>query len=175
MSPENGGESRSTTAGLHPRMGRSRRRQRAARRSSLEINMAPMMDMTFMLMIFWLVTMSFERAEGILESSLPPVGDSAGVPLPMTPIVIRLTGDVADASGYALHVERFPDGPTRVEALTAFLGEVQLRPGFDAETPVVIVGGDEVLWDHVVGCWNAAVAAGCRRIAFAEPEANRGG
>jgi biopolymer transport protein ExbD len=128
-----------------------------------------MMDLTFLLLIFFLVTTTFERAEGVLESAMPAMGEAAGVPLPITPIVIRLTPDLDDPLDYDLTVERFSDAPARLDGLTAFLRDVQNRPGFDADTPVVIVGDDEVAWDHVVGCWNAALAAGCTTIAFAEP------
>lgn len=156
-------------AGLHPRIGRSRRRHRAGRKPSIGVNMAPMMDLTFLLLIFFLVTTSFERAEGILESAMPQAGDAAGVPLPITPIVIRLSAAAGDDPAYDLTVDRFSDAPRHIEALSAFLQDVLTQPGFDAETPVIIVGGDDVPWDHVVSCWNAALSAGCRQIAFAEP------
>ena len=53
--------------------------------------------------------------------------------------------------------------------LPDFLKLIQQQPGFDEETPVVIIGENDVRWDHLVGCWNAVLRAGCKRIAFGQP------
>ena len=66
-------------------------------------------------------------------------------------------------------MDRFPQAPPGIEALPDFLRGVQKLPGFDRDTPVVIVATNDVRWDHVVRCWNAIILADCRKIAFAEP------
>ena len=150
---------------------RSRRRHQSRRLhrsgSAITLSLAPMIDMTFLFLIFFLVTTTFERAEGILSSEMPREQGRPGVALPVSPIVLRLTP--AGDGGYLLSVDRFDGAPATIEALPDFLAQVHATPGFDRDTPVVIVALDSVRWDHVVGCWNAAVRAGCTRIAFAEP------
>ncbi len=128
-----------------------------------------MIDLAFLFLIFFLVTTTFERAEGILASDMPKRRTHTSVALPVTPIVIRLTPAAHDPAAFSIQIDRFDNDPKTFDALTEFLRGVQTQPGFDAETPIVIVASDEVRWDHVVSCWNAALRAGCKAIAFAEP------
>ena len=60
--------------------------RRGPKRSSavrLTLNLAPMIDVTFLLLIFFLVTTTFKRAEGIFASHLPK---DAGAPTAALPI-----------------------------------------------------------------------------------------
>jgi len=134
---------------------------------------APMIDMSFLLLIFFMTTTRFAQPEGQLNSDMPRYGAGAGsgpfVPLPETPVVIRLRPGDARNEGVNVSVDRFPGAPATLAGLPGFLDQVHRQPGFDAQTPVIIVAENEVLWDYVVGCWNAALRAGCKNIAFAEP------
>lgn len=145
---------------------RTKRRTRSGRRA-IVLNMAPMIDMTFLLFSFVIVTSTFERPEGILAAEMPQQGSA--VALPFSPIVIRLVGTGPSFDDFAIQVDRFQPAPRTIAELPDFLRRIQQQPGFDVETPVVIVSEAEVRWDHVVGCWNAALRAGCKNIAFAEP------
>lgn len=148
---------------------RRRRRRSAVRGLPIAVNIAPMIDVSFLLLIFFLVTTTFERAEGILASDLPQLGAVPAVPLPVSPIVVRLTQTGPGHADYAVAVDRFQNAPRDFGALPDFLRRLQQQPGFDEQTPVVIVAENNVRWDHVVNCWNAALRAGCERIAFGEP------
>lgn len=150
---------------------RDRRRRRRSQRSAapIGVSFAPMIDMTFLLLIFFLVTTTFERAEGILASKMPADKAAAAVPLPLTPIIVRVSQTSADPDEYTLVLDGFSHKPTGFVELADALRHIQDLPGFDEQTPVVIIAGHDVQWDHVVGCWNAALAAGCRRIAFGQP------
>lgn len=147
----------------------SPRRRRSAQGTSIGINLAPMIDVTFLLLIFFLVTTTFERAEGILTSNLPAVGDAQGIPLPISPIIVRLTQTGEGHEDYAISIDSFENVPQRFGALPEFLHQIQGQPGFDKRTPLVIIAQQDVRWDHLVGCWNAALRAGCERIAFGQP------
>jgi len=160
-----GGDHPSDTGGIvHFRP----RRRRAPRElTALTLNLVPMIDVVFQLIIFFVVANTFERAEGILPSRLPRQSGLANqVASPIIPIVIDLeqTGD--GPTDYVIRVERFVNTPTTFNELAAFLRDVQSHPGFDDETPVVIRAANDVLWDHVVGCWNAAVRAKYKSISF---------
>ena len=147
---------------------RAKRRIRSGGRS-IVLNMAPMIDMTFLLFSFVLVTSTFERPEGILAAEIPQQAGAPAVALPFSPIVIRLVGTGPSVDDFAIQVDRFQPAPRTIAEIPDFLRQIQQQPGFDVETPVVIVSEAEVRWDHVVGCWNAALRAGCKNIAFAEP------
>jgi biopolymer transport protein ExbD len=135
----------------------------------IAVNLAPMIDVTFLLLIFFLVTTTFERPEGVLASDLPRVGGTQAVPLPISPIVVRVSLSGPGDDDYLLRIDRFETRIDSIDALPDVLRQIQQQPGFDTETPVVIIAANDVRWDHVVGCWNAALRAGCSRIAFGEP------
>lgn len=144
------------------------RRRRRQRHDPMGINLTPMIDVTFLLQIFFLVTSSFERPEGLFPSRLPAHGEGAAVSavLPISPIVIRLS---QDGERYRIRVDHFTHAPVSFVDLASFLKDVQGNPGFDDETPVALIPDPDVAWDHVVGCWNAAVRASCKNIVFGNP------
>jgi len=128
-----------------------------------------MIDMSFIMLIFFLVTTRFEQPEGVLASRLPRDSGVPRVALPISPVVVRLSPTGESLEDYAISIDRFRGVPQDFDALPAFMREIRQRPGFDEQTPVVIVADDDVCWDHVVNCWNAALRAGYEKIAFAEP------
>lgn len=144
------------------------RRKRAPREATvLTLNLAPMVDVVFLLLIFFIATTTFERPEGLLPSQLPKQsGLASEVAPPIMPIVVHVVQTGRGPTDYSIRVENFVDTPTTFNELASFLKAIQSEPGFDDETPVVIQAASEVLWDHIVGCWNAAVGAGCKRISF---------
>jgi biopolymer transport protein ExbD len=136
---------------------------------TIAVNFAPMIDVTFLLLIFFLVTTTFERAEGILASQMPKDSGQRSVALPLSPIVVRHSQESDRHGDFLIRLDRFPNQPATFLELTETIRQIHELPGFDHETPVIIVAGDDVRWDHVVGCWNATVRAGCRSVAFGEP------
>ena len=146
-----------------------RRRRRVSRGSDIALNFAPMIDVTFLLLIFFLVTTTFERAEGLLASDMPRDDRGMGVALPISPIVVRLMQTGVGHDDFSITIDHFDVALHGFADLPASLIAVREQPGFDEQTPVVIVADDGVRWDHVVNCWNAALRAGCKRVAFAEP------
>ena len=160
---------RSEGNGAEARRRRMTSRHRRENGVTIAIDFAPMIDVTFLLLIFFLVTTTFERAEGILAAQMPKDSGAPAVALPLSPIVVRVTqlSDVHD--DFAISIDRFPHEPETFPELTETIRNIHELPGFDRETPVIIVAGNDVRWDHVVGCWNAALRAGCQSIAFGEP------
>ncbi len=167
---------RETTGSTHThfrekeaRRERKRSREQRRRGNAIRINMAPMIDMTFLLFSFVIVTSTFERPEGVLASQLPEQSGGSTVALPFSPIVIRLTQTGDGENDYSIAIDRVRQAILSLDGLPPVLRQLRGQPGFDETTPVVIVADDEVRWDHVVACWNAALLAGCENIAFAQP------
>jgi biopolymer transport protein ExbD len=149
---------------------RRRRRRSGSEPQSIGLTLAPMIDMSFTFLIFFVVTTRFMLPEGILSSTMPRQGSAAAaVALPFSPIVVRIGWAGPGDDDYKIRVDRFANAPARFADLPEFLRGIQSEPGFDKDTPLVIVADDDVRWDHVVGCWNAALLAGCKNIAFAAP------
>lgn len=149
---------------------RQRRRRRFfAHASVLSVNLTPMIDMSFILLIFFVATTKFERPEGILSSRLPAEGSAASGPaLPLSPIVVRLVPEGPGDDDFAIRIDRLPAHPGTFAELADELRRLLRQPGFDEQTPVVVMADDAIRWDHVVGCWNAAVRAGCKTIVFGQ-------
>lgn len=152
---------------------RKSRRQQARPSASALMNLgrfASMIDLSFLLLIFFLTTTRFSRPEGLLSAPMPSTGGAfaASVALPLTPIVVRMRMSGETPGAVALTVNEEPNPPQSFDQLSKMLREFQTRPGFDPETPVVLVAADDVSWDHVVSAWNAALNAGCTRIAFGD-------
>ena len=133
---------------------------------------APMIDMSFLLLVFFMTTTRFAAPEGMLSSQMPAYGAGGTGPvveLPLTPLVMRVAAAGVDATGLSISVDRFETAPHVLTGLPEFLATILSEPGFDADTPMIIVADDAVRWDHVVSAWNAALRAGWKNIAFAAP------
>jgi biopolymer transport protein ExbD len=148
---------------------RKRRRRSGSEPQSIGLTLAPMIDMSFTFLIFFVVTTRFMLPEGVMTSAMPRQGGASAVALPFSPIVVRIGQTGPGDEDYTIRVDRFANAPARFADLPEFLRGIQTEPGFDKDTPVVIVADDDVRWDHVVSCWNAALLAECKNIAFAAP------
>jgi len=142
-----------------PRLRKKRRRPR----SEMSLNLTAMIDTTFLMLTFFVTTSSMKEAEGYLASR-PPVDGPGGAPLPITPIVVRL--EPSDGAGCRIRIDNFAAAPTSFTELSDVLAQIKGNPGFGGDTPVVLMAGQDVAWDHVVNAWNAAVRAGYREIRF---------
>lgn len=139
-----------------------------ARQVPFAINIAPMIDVTFLLLIFFVVTTTFEKAEGLLAAKLPKDQGRPAVALPISPVVVRLKQTGPNMEDFVIRLDNFDGTPTDFEELARMLGEIQHKPGFDVETPVVIVPEGAVRWDQVVNAWNAAVRSKYNNVAFVD-------
>ena len=142
---------------------RSKRRNRSGLQMTL--NLAPMIDVTFLLLTFFLVTTTFKRAEGVFAAVLPKDAGAPSAALPISPIVVRISQ--VNLGGYLIRIDNATRSPQTFDELARFLVDFQANPGFDRQTPVVIYPAPVVEWDHVVNAWNAAVRAKCTNITFA--------
>ena len=134
----------------------SRRRKKKQRSAVMTVNLTPAIDITFNLLIFFLVATTFKAAEGILPSKVPvEQGVLEATPLPISPIKIHI-GQIGDGpSDYRLAIDNWRRQPDTFLELTQVLEGLLDRPGFDSETPVVLIPQGDVQWDHVVNCFNA--------------------
>jgi biopolymer transport protein ExbD len=143
---------------------RSRRYTR--QQNAISVNIAPMIDMTFMMLIFFLVTRTIQQPEGTLSSRMPTDRGAIAVALPISPVVVRLASSGPESEESTIRIDGFEFAPTDFLQLADALAEIQQKPGFDADTPIVLAADATVRWDHVVNAWNAAVRAEYRNIAF---------
>jgi biopolymer transport protein ExbD len=132
----------------------------------MPLNLAPMIDVTFLLLIFFVLTTRFQRAEGVFGARLPRDVGVPAVSLPISPVIVRLAVAGPSPDDVAIQIDNFQATPASFAELAQFLVDIRGNEGFDEQTPVVIVADPDVAWEQVVDCWNAAVRAKCRNIAF---------
>ena len=146
-----------------------RRRARGRGGETLSLNLISMIDIVFLLLIFFMLQMRFHRLEGILPIKLPKTqGLTASREVPMSPlrVTVRQVGD--GPTDYVVSIDQMaPPLPQNFIDLYVRLRQVQETEGYSAETPVVIAPQGEVKWDHVINAYNAAVRARFTRIHFA--------
>jgi biopolymer transport protein ExbD len=131
--------------------------------------MTPMIDVTFQLLLFFILTCEFRESEGMIPGTLPSKGSIAqqvsDTP-PPDPIQIKVipSGDRQSASyeltGVGVAI-------TTVMELGQRLKERQEQIG-SKEVPIVIFPNADVPWGFVVEAFNQAKLAEFQKIGFAQ-------
>lgn len=148
-----------------------RRRSRAGREavgSFMAFNLAPMIDVVFNLLIYFIVGTTFLRVEGMLPSRMARLGSGADArAIPVTPIRLILSRVPDDQQRVRIRLENSAVMPRDFADLSRVLKDLRTGGiGFDALTPIIIHPEDEVAWDHVVNAFNAAKRAGYEAVNF---------
>ena len=145
-------------------------RLNGGRRSSFTLRMAPMIDMTFLLLIFFLVAAKWRPKEDFLPFQLPAAQAQEhriGRPEPLMIYIF------ATQTGCQVQVGQSGDVQIKdetVEADLAILME-EIRKHLDAQKryagdPIEIVCSPEVKWDYLTKIYNMFFGAGLTDITF---------
>lgn len=117
---------------------------------------APMVDVVFVLLLFFMACAGFKAHEGVLSIDVP--SQSAG----STPTVLYV--DVDDAGMVSVNEQVFATGSMRdLHRLTEWLAA--LRKDF-GEDPVVIRPTADARHERVIAVLNACTEAGVRKVSF---------
>ena len=125
---------------------------RRANKQNLELNMAPLIDMVFILLIFFLVTTSFVKETGV-DISRPAA--STAVSKVKTTILIGVTRDST------IHLDR------REIDIRAVRANVERALAENPEGSVVIVADKESLTGIVITVMDACKLAGAKNVSIA--------
>jgi biopolymer transport protein ExbD len=116
-----------------------------------QLNLTPMIDVLFLLIIFFMVASTFGDLERSLDLKVPEVANAGESPTPARPLVINVHPDG--------HIE-FEDQTVTIEELVARLASI--RSG--TSDPSVVIRGDAACpFQHV-----AAALAACRAAQISE-------
>lgn len=134
----------------------------------MSLNLTPMIDIVFLLLCYFLMMSQFRTPEGVLPARLPAMQAGTAIEIPRTPIRIRFQSDDGSRIRCTVTIDDFTDSPLEIGLLAGRLRQIRQQvPGFDANTPVHLLAGDDIAWDHVVNAYNAALAAEYVKIFFA--------
>lgn len=140
------------------------------------VNLTPMIDVVFQLLIYFLLATNFALGEQVFRLDLPDRSGASEKADPFElidePLRIRVTsvGEAGDQLQIAIEGP-YPQ-PQSLRALELFLQEsLSNKTGFFLDDhPVDIVPAPTTRWEHVVDVFNAAVRAGYTKVQFAAPE-----
>lgn len=140
---------------------------RASVNDTMEVKMTPMIDVVFLLLIFFVWTSSFETPEFDLPSAIaePPPGgiedrnDSSPPIEVFDEIVVRLFLNDA-IFVIQLNGREIQD----IETLQSHLKQIL---ALGVQPPVIIDPSDQVTMDHAVAVYDVARRAGADRVLFA--------
>jgi biopolymer transport protein ExbD len=136
--------------------------------------MTPMIDVVFLLLVFFVVAAAGQVQESVMPTQLPEVGASIETPLATPPerdvwadqVWVRLFVDESTGRSSADVNGTVYDDLTRLTAVLSVLGELS------AESPIVLDIAGPVPWGDVIYVWDACRAAGFESINFAADTAD---
>lgn len=119
------------------------------------IQLAPLVDVLMLLLIFFLLTWNAARNENELDVKIPKASEAKEKNAPIGDVVVNVKAD-----GTVVVNRRTLSAPELTEMLR---GLVQLDPN-----QAVVIRGDEAgAYKHVVGVLNTCSEAGVTNVAFA--------
>jgi biopolymer transport protein ExbD len=123
----------------------------------IRINMDPMIDCVFLLIIFFLATTVFIKLEQDLSIDLPTMSEKLKIKKPPpAPIIVNVRFLPGGKAFYHVNNERMS-----VTALTISLTRAKVR---NPEQAVVIRGDKNVKWDHVARVMASCAQAGVTKV-----------
>ncbi|MBM4101083.1 MAG: hypothetical protein FJ256_02330 [Phycisphaerae bacterium] len=149
---------------------------RAMHGTRVRLAMTPMIDVVFLLLVFFVCTVRFERNEAVYTLDLPQRGRTADpLALQERALVIRVGARAGDAVPIDVQADGLRERPASLDALAATLMLVRRGAApdaanaglFVADHPVLIAPTSDCGWQDAVDAFNAAVRAGFRNIGFA--------
>jgi len=152
----------------------SKTSRRAAAGFKLALAMTSMIDMVFLLLVFFVCTIRFERGEEVFRLDLPVRAETAD-PLALRDAPVQVIIGMRDGERCEIEVraEGVRQSAENFEALAVVMQQYRRKPGsndglFETSHPILIVPAPGSTWQDTVDGFNAAVRAGYANIGFAE-------
>ncbi|MED5330991.1 MAG: biopolymer transporter ExbD [Planctomycetota bacterium] len=138
--------------------------RKKAELEEVELELTPMIDVTFLLLIFFICTMKFKVLEGKLVTNLPKdVGvNSSPVDDILEKVEIDIVSDPSRADGFkvAINSQVLPDLDTFTQRIAAFVAQ-------DEDTRATLYPRDGVNYEQVVKVVDRCLTARLQDITFA--------
>jgi len=123
------------------------------------ISMTPLIDVIFLLMIFFLMTINFQRPEGVFDHRLPQLGRHTSENPTKDWETVKLRIQMTRASGeLRIHLQE------RVLSSYEDLGHYldQLPP----DILIIVEPANDVAYKHVIGVYNTCLKSKKKEIVF---------
>ena len=149
------------------------------RRARIALNLTAMIDVVFLLLVYFMVATEFKAGEEIFRLDLPErqaaTRDLDPFDLDDEPLRVRVATTGIGSAAYRIRVEGPYDPVGTFDDLFAFLRERRVGAGgglglFEDDHPIVVVPTRATRWDHAMEAFNAAARASYTNITFGKPE-----
>ena len=132
------------------------------------LNLAPMVDVIMVILVFFLLGASLELAtEGVLQTELDPrSGPGEGTPIEIIPSVKIALEEVDGGEACNIYVMGEPLAGNTFEHLYEFM-EQRRAAGADTANPVIVAAQPGVRWRFVIKAMDVSVRAGFANVQFA--------
>ena len=131
-------------------------------------NIVPLLDVLFLLLLFFVLAGKFRQDEGMIPGSLPPPeGNPVGTPQPPTFLEVHGDGEFSDKAifNFLNETEAITDSDTLYRQLKLRF-DSNPDPKAAAEDDIVIIKYYNARWQFIVDAYNQAARAGYRKISF---------
>lgn len=154
-------------------------RRRLLSRPPMQFNLTAMIDVVFLLLIYFMVATDFKVGEEIYRMDLPDRSQSNQQSDPFDlddePLRISVASSGFGILRYRLSIEGPYPQPDDFEKLYNFLQERQINEFtsgglFDIDHPIIIQPTRTTRWEHAIEAFNAAVRARYTNVIFAPPQ-----
>lgn len=158
---------------------RSTRARRGRGRARITLNLTAMIDVVFLLLIYFMVATNFRIGEEVYRLDLPQNLQSQAERDPFQldeqPLRIQVLSTGPGRFQYRLGIDGPFAQPASFDELHRFLLDRQINADSPAgmflpDHPIIIEPARTATWDHAVGAFNAAARARYTNIRFAEPK-----
>ncbi len=153
------------------------RKRRGRVRPRIALNLTAMIDVTFLLLVYFMVATQFNLGEEIYRLDLPDrrsAQQADPFDLDDEPLRIRVATTGTSLQDYSLHLDGPYKQPRSFDDLHGFLiGRriTEATPGglFQPDHPIIIEPSRTTIWQHALEAFNAAARARYTNIVFAKP------
>ena len=147
-------------------------------RARLSLNLTAMIDVVFLLLIYFMVATEFKAGEEVYRLDLPErqAANQERDPfdLDTEPLRIRVGSTGLGPNAYTVRVGGPYRQPATFADLHEFLRDRQINEStvtglFEPDHPIVVVPATSTRWEHVIDAFNAAARARYTNITFGKP------
>lgn len=154
------------------------RKRRGVLDNNMQLNLTAMIDVIFLLLIYFVISANFAVGEGVIVAKLPTgsgptKADPFAAPKQNLKIYLRSAGGLAtdcriEVDGAGSETLTFVTLQNLLRRLQKGADNPNPEALFKFDDPVLITPDNEVRWQHVVNAFNAALAARYHDVRFAE-------
>jgi len=153
-------------------------RKKDRRPPRIGLNLTAMIDVVFLLLVYFMVATDFTKGEEVYKLDLPArQGAIAPDPFELDdmPLVVTVRSTGSGPGELVIDLEGpYPEISNPQKLLNLLrqrkISEVNPHGLFEADHPILINPLGQARWDHVIEVFNAPVLAGYTNIGFVSPQ-----